>query len=277
MRWICWFFAVAWLLWGRSATADESWNGGDLRRDVAAGKPLVVHVTVALCSNDQVDCGSGVAGRPGDLAHNLYWGAIFGARRFLERKRSPFTRVSLEKVDDVVLERAVYRRWVPGKAWGVALRVEQLVVLDAVHGASIDRAVSGFWSKATQKATVSFEDGGKRRSVAVQVAGYVGHNRLMDGLALPGAPATPDPVPSFVLACYSKNYFSSALEHSGSRPLVMTRALMAPEGYVLEAVLTGIGDGLPQQQIRARAVAAYARWQRLRPGVASAIFAPVAK
>ena len=77
MRWICWFFAVAWLLWGRSATADESWNGGDLRRDVAAGKPLVVHVTVALCSNDQVDCGSGVAGRPGDLAHNLYWGAIF--------------------------------------------------------------------------------------------------------------------------------------------------------------------------------------------------------
>src|SRR6185436_197968 len=50
--------------------------------------PLVVYVVVPLCSNQQIDCGSVIAGRPGDLAHNVYWGAVFGDRRFLARKGS---------------------------------------------------------------------------------------------------------------------------------------------------------------------------------------------
>src|SRR5262245_50438317 len=52
------------------------------------GKPPVLYVVVPLCSNEQVDCGSTLAGRPGDLEHNLYWGAVFGARRFFERRAS---------------------------------------------------------------------------------------------------------------------------------------------------------------------------------------------
>ncbi len=267
------------VLLARPAHAGENpgWDADALRADLDKGLPLVVHVTVALCDNKQVDCGSGIAGRPGNLSHNLYWGAIFGARRFLDRKQSAFRRISVGPVDDVVLERAVYRRWVAAKQWRIARTqpVEQIVVLDAVHGEAIDRAVSGFWSRATAGGDIGFADGDVERRVRPHIAGYVGHNRLMDGLSLPKVEAGLErAVPSFVLACHSESYFSGSLRRAGSRPLVMTRALMAPEGYVLEAVLTAIGDGVDEKEMRRRAVAAYAKWQRLSPGVASGIFAP---
>ncbi len=246
-------------------------------RDVQAGRPLVVRVVVALCSNAQIDCGSAAAGSPGNLRTNLYWGAIFGARRFLERKRSGWERVEVQPGRGAVLERVIFRRWVDGTRWGLAekSRVEELAVLDAVHGAHIDEAVRGFWQTATRGAQVEFSDSGQQRSVRVHVVGYDGHNRLMDGTRLPGTAArSPRAIPSFVLACYSASWFSPSLRAAGSEPLVMTRALMAPEGYVLDAVLRGLGDNESEKAIRRRAVRAYAAWQRLSFGQASRIFAP---
>jgi len=260
-----------------SAEPEDDWDPGAVRADLEAGRPLVVHVTVALCSNDQIDCGSKIAGRPGNLSHNIYWGAIFGARRFLERKRSEFSRIELRAVDDRVLERAVYRRIIPGKRWKLSRSgsVEQIVVLDAVHGDRIDDAVKGFWSAATRGSKLTIRDGEASREVRVHVAGYVGHNRLMDGLKLPSAAerASKQRTASFVLACYSEQYFGDRLREAGSKPLVMTRQLMAPEGYVLDAVLRGVGDGAPTKEIRRRAVAAYSSFSKLSLGTASTIFA----
>lgn len=245
-----------------------------VREDLEKGEPLVVRVVVPLCHNGQIDCGSKVAGKPGALKTNLYWGAIFGARRFLDRKNSGWTRIEERAADGDVLERVVYRRFVPGKRWGLTRRLEQIVVLEAVHGEAIDRAVERLWSTATDGARIQFQDGGRTRDVGVHVVGYTGHNRLMDGLRLPEpSGATKRAVPSFVLACYSESYFSSALRRAGSRPLVMTRALMAPEGYVLDAVLRGLGENDSERGLTRRAVHAYAKWQKLSPGVAASIFA----
>lgn len=269
-------FLATSLVSGRAgAEEDVGWDRAKIRKDLAAGRPLVVHVRVALCSNQQIDCGSPIAGRAGNLSHNVYWGAIFGARRFLEMKASGWERLSLGKVDDVVLERAVYRRRIPAKRWGLARSapVEQLVVLDAVHGDRIDQAVSGFWAGATAGEKLAVDVGAERRELRVHVAGYVGHNRLMDGLDLPERAESAAAIPSFVLACYSEQYFGKKLRRAGSEPLVMTRQLMAPEGYVLQAVLTGIGDNQDRQRIRASAVQAYAKWQKLSHGSASWIFA----
>jgi hypothetical protein len=261
---------------GAAAESNEpDWNPREAREAVRQGEPLVVHVTVALCSNDQIDCGSKLAGKAGDLRHNIYWGAIFGARRFLERKGSEYERIALGAVDDVVLERAVYRRRVPGKRWGLSSpkTIEQIVVLDAVHGDKIDRAVTGFWQTATTGTRLTIDDGDRKRTVTVSVAGYVGHNRLMDGLKLDRADhKSKSALPSFVLACYSEQYFGEKLRDAGAEPLVMTRQLMAPEGYVLEAVLSAVGDGVPKKEIRRRAVAAYAKWSKLSDGAAGWIF-----
>jgi len=77
-----------------------------------------------------------------------------------------------------------------------------------------------------------------------------------------------------VLACCSASWFSPSPRAAGSEPLVITRALMAPEGYVLDAVLRGLGGNDSEQAIRGRAVRAYAAWQRLSRDQASRIFAP---
>ena len=251
----------------------------DVLADLGAGRPLVVRVLVPLCSNHQIWCGARFAGQPGHAKTNLYWGAIYGVRRFLERKRSAWSRVQLERGQGVVLERAVYRRRVPAARWGLGSTssVQQVVVLEAIHGSHIDQAVEKLWSVATRGGQVRFVDATGPRTERVHVVGYAGHNRLMDGIPFPPAlpPRAPGdhPVPVFVLACNSEGYFSPALRQAGSLPLVMTRSLMAPEGYVVDAVLRGLGDNLSAAGIRELAVRAYAKWQRLSVRQASVIFA----
>ena len=137
----------------------------------------------------------------------------------------------------------------------------------AINSDDFDR----FWSLATGGGRVRFHDAGALRDERVHVAGYAGHNRLMDGKKLPAARAG-NAIPSFVLACYSEAYFDRALTAAGSHPLVTTRALMAPEGYVVEAAARALGDNRPAPTIRDDTVRAYAQWQRLTFGVASTIF-----
>ncbi len=256
-----------------TAAAQASWRP-KAESDVRAGAPFVVRVVVALCDNALVDCGSELAGRPSNLRYNLYWGAIFGAQRFLERKRSQFALLEVQKPGGAIMQRRVYERWVPGDKWGLGKgkRVRQIVVLDAVDGKSIDHAVDDFYGAAANGETVKIP--GVGAPTKVHVVGYVGHNRLMDGRTLPASKSrSGHAVPSFVLACDSEPYFAPSLRRAGSRPVVMTRALMAPEGYVLAAVLRGLGDGQKRDAIRKRAVLSYAKWQKLSYGAASWIFA----
>jgi hypothetical protein len=53
----------------------------------------------------------------------------------------------------------------------------------------------------------------------------------------------------------------------------MTRDLMAPEGYVIEALVRALGDRVTESMLRQRVVAAYAEWQRIPERTASLIFA----
>ena len=105
---------------------DPSWRTV-LTARVRAGEPIVVHVTVALCDNAQIACGSGGLGSPGNLRSNLYWGALFGAKRFFDRPEQGWEAIEQRREIGGVLERAVYRRWVDGSRWGRRRRVEQLV------------------------------------------------------------------------------------------------------------------------------------------------------
>jgi hypothetical protein len=277
--------ALVWLT-PRSSRAEEpnqppgKWTSSypSIEADVAAGKPLTLLVVVPLCDSHLIHCGGQGAGDPGSLDKNLYWGRAFGARRYFDERAKQFRRVARETGTGPMLEQLVYRRWVPGAPWGSAKDVEQLVVLRAIHGAEIDAAVRDFYHYATAGAHVSFEEQGQTRMVRVHAVGYAGHNRLMDvALAqIVGATETPSAgaaLPSFVFACRSAPYFSQALANGGSTALVMTRDLMAPEGYVIEAMARGLGDHLTQAELRQRVVTAYARWQRIPERTGSSIFA----
>ncbi len=243
--------------------------------DVRAGRPLVVHVRVALCSNRQIDCGSQVAGQPRRPETNIYWGALYGTENFLLKPKAGWTHVQNSPGEPPHLRRLVVKRAMSGQPWGVQGEIELVAVMDAIAGDQIDRAVLKFHEAATRGSTVTIRDADIERTLRVHVNGYLGHNRMMDGLKLPipSDDTQRRPTPSFVLACYSESYFSAALTAAGSRPVLMTSALMAPEGYVLHAVLTALGGNESEQGIRQKTVAMYAKWQKLKPYQAGRIFA----
>lgn len=261
------------------ATARMGWSArsAGLFEKVQRTGTLVVQVVVPLCHNAQIDCASTRAGDPDDLEQNLYWGAVFGMRKFFDRKASPYQRIAVDRGEEGdLLERAVYRRDVPGAAWGRAAPVELLVVFEAIHGDRIDDAVDRFWAIATRGSEVRFEHDGRARTVAIDVAGYAGHNRMLDGKALPSSPNDAGKgVPSFVLACYSQSTFHDALVDAGSAPLLLTSSLIAPEAYVVTGLLEALGADRPVPEVRHAAVAQYAAWHDIDYRVASGLFAPV--
>ncbi|MFO0554841.1 MAG: hypothetical protein U0271_41070 [Polyangiaceae bacterium] len=241
---------------------------------VHSEKQLVVHVYVPLCSNDQVNCGSTLAGEPANLEHNLYWGAIFGQKRFFSRKASTFTSLALETKGEVVLERAAFHKSVAGAPWGLDEQVELVVVFDAYHGSQIDQAIDDFYREAEGGNRLTLHVGDNDVTYQVDVVGYAGHNRMMDGKTAPEQTGAGAPLPSFVMACDSKDYFSEPLAARGSSPLLLTRDLMAPEGYVVDAIALALGDNASKKTLRDKTVQAYARWQSIEASVAGRIFAP---
>jgi hypothetical protein len=247
--------------------------------DVRARRQLVILVHVALCDSTQIACGGQGAGDPASLDKNLYWGRAFGVRRFFDETARGFERVATRRpTSSVVLEELVYRRVVSARGWSLEpdATLEQLVVLRAFHGAAIERATDEFFLTAAEARHVTLDLGGVALRLPVHVAGYAGHNRLMDGHRLPTVERPIASVPAFVFACRSHQYFSEALSAAGSKPLVMTRDLMAPEGYVIEAVVNGLGENLSLVGLRERVARSYAKWQRIPERVARSIFAKTA-
>lgn len=266
--------------WLSPAAGDgESWSA---RHPVVAERiqrdgVLTVHLLVPLCHEDQIACGGQRAGAPGDLAHNLYWGAVFGHDRFLSRKASAMRRIGDAPAQGDRLARTAFGRSFPGAPFGRSAPIELVVVLDAFHGDAIGGVVDGLFDEAERGGEVAFAlAGGTTRTHAVDVVGFAGHNRMLDGKKAP--PRVPEgerrPIPSFVLACRSHQTFAKPLAERGSTLLVAARDLMAPEGYVVEAITEGLARNEGAAAIRRRAVHAYARWQSIDPVVAGSIFAP---
>lgn len=253
---------------------DQRWapRGGVTHERVKETGRLVVHVLVPLCHNDQVVCGSARAGDPGDLDHNLYWGAIFGQKRFFSRKASKWTSEPVDAPPEGVLARAVFTQSFPGEPWARAAPVTAWIVFDAIHGDAIDGAIDAFFAAAEGGSSVAWTSSGAPRSFTADAIGYAGHNRMMDGKK-PAAPAPArTPIPSFVMACYSKSWFEEALAERHSPLIASTRALMAPEGYVIDALAVGLAANADPEALRRRIAAAYAAWQSIPEGTALGMF-----
>src|SRR5216110_1056185 len=124
---------------------------GDVRADVAAGRPIVVEVHVPLCDNAFITCGGRGRGDGDDLQRNLYWATSEGLVGWMNRRGSGWSQVSkVSKVDGAatgdpdLLERRVWRREVAvPRAWGGAgmpARFPVYLVGNAWRGRAVDRA-----------------------------------------------------------------------------------------------------------------------------------------
>ncbi|MDC0713812.1 hypothetical protein POL68_35425 [Stigmatella sp. ncwal1] len=219
--------------------------------------PMEVEIFVPLCDNALIECGRPPAGAPRALETNLYWGAMYGAERFLLRAPG-FKMVSREPGPDgaEVLRELVLERTAAKGERPVRLR------LHAYAGDAIDTALEDFLRAAA---------GASRADLIV----WAGHDRLMDREpprvdAPPGA--TPRPV--VVLACMSEQYFGPVLKTLGASPIALTRTLMAPEAYLLEALASTVARHGPTETkaMRTALVEAYARYQRLSLRAAGSVF-----
>ncbi|MBI5359087.1 MAG: hypothetical protein HZA48_00725 [Planctomycetes bacterium] len=234
--------------------------------------PKTIHVFVALCDN----VNQGIVPVPAQLgngedpANNLYWGAMYGVKTFFSRSIEWETVASASDKTGIILERCVFRH----KATGAYL------IADAYKGTEIKRCITDLLNSCAGavKGEAMVQDNG--RDIALPVGGgaqllaYVGHNGLMD-FTLENYPQKQDGVAhdAVVLCCRSREYFSNALVSAGSKPVLLTTGLMAPEAYVLKSVLDGWLAGEGGDKIAGRAAQAYAQYQKCSITAAERLFA----
>jgi len=233
------------------------------------GLPRVVHVIVVLADNKYqgiVPVPSAI-GNGDDPANNLYWGIEYGVRTWF-RKSPSWTQVGkCRKGQYPVLERCVFEH----KEANVVL------VADAWRGREIRQAIGAFFSFAAGQNPETLPVDGRPAVVAgggADLVAYVGHDGLMDfppdGYRERADGKRRDVI---ILACASKRYFADPLRRAGAFPLLWTTNLMAPEAYTLEAALNGWVLKEPGEQIRARAAAAYDKYQHCGANAARKLFA----
>lgn len=215
--------------------------------------PIDVLVVVPLCDGAALDCGrAGGLGDPRSLDRNLYWGALYGAERFLAK--APGFRI-VARADTPDRSRPALLREVTLEHRHVRVR------LQAWDGARIDDALAAFLAHAEAPGDV-------------ELLVWAGHDRLMD-VAAPAARTTSSPARVAVLACESAQYFGPALEARGAQAVALTRTFMAPEAYLLEALVRTVAErGVDDRaRIRDALVDSYAKHQRISKRAASSVFA----
>jgi hypothetical protein len=223
-----------------------------------AAKPLAhLHVVVALVDN----ASQGIVpvpakiGNGDDAFNNLYWGAGFGVKTFLSRAQG-WKKLGCEKdISSVILERCRF-----------AYLDSLVVTAEAWRGRHIDQAMLAFMQVAAKPPAPQ----------AREMVMFVGHDGLMDAVhaKLPQSFAkhVSHGKQAAVLACYSDRFFRHHLEAAGAQPSVTTYSLMAPEGYVVEAIARSFaGGGDPVAQRRAAGLA-YAAYQRITPRAGLGVF-----
>lgn len=222
-------------------------------------RPLEVTVVVPLCDNALIACGRAPAGDPRALDTNLYWGAMYGAERYLSRASGYHV---VEKTDAPDPHQpALLRAVVVERRAAAGERTVRLKLL-AFDGSRIDDALAFFFAQV--------------RAPTSDLLVWAGHDRLMDVVAPAVSPVTTTSRVA-VLACESDRWFGPSLRASGASLVAMTRTFMAPEAYLLEAIAGSVArDGVDASvPMRTALVAAYAKYQRVSLRAAATVFTKI--
>jgi hypothetical protein len=217
--------------------------------------PKKVHLFVALCDN----ASQGIMPVPAKIgdgdkpAANLYWGCSDGVAGCFQGSKG-WRLIRTEKPEDPrILERRFYQ--------DAANTVE--LIAEAWRGREIAACL-----RAYETALVSGEH---------DLCAYIGHNVLMEAEISPPTGKAKKPCDAIVLCCQSEPYFRERLEKLGVRPVLLTRQLMYPGAFLLRESLPTWAQGKPLSEVRDRAVAAYAKNQKISVKSASSVFSVLEK
>jgi len=212
--------------------------------------PKTVRIIVSLADNKnqgivpiQPSLGNGQ-----DPKNNLYWGAMYGVKSYFKRHSGYEVKrpqSDAYRQDGVLEEIEIYdtKKYV-------------LTYADAWDGSRQKTATEFFMDLLVEP----------QDSLTI----FVGHNPLMDESV---------PMPKLtnrqleynkakerkfaVIACQSRRYFEDHIKSAGHVPYVLTAGNMAPEAYVVEAILRAWLEDQPAQTAREYAAKAYSKYQKI--------------
>lgn len=227
----------------------------------------VIHIFVALCDNKY----QGIVpvptkiGNGQDADNNLYWGCGFGIRTYF-KKSAEWKFLKSEKMKGNVLERIIFKH----------VTKDVYLIADAYDGREIKKCTEDFLNSNSGNLKETIEIDHKTLGIYgnSSLVAYIGHNGLMDfELDKPYMNTDGKKRDCIILACKSKNYFSSYLKNAKSNPLVWTTQFMAPEAYSIHDALSGYVLSESNSQIHQRAARAYAKHQKCSIKAASKLMA----
>jgi hypothetical protein len=241
--------------------------------DLAAGKPLVATVYVALCDNDSqgiVPVRNREICRGDRPESNLYWATGGGLKGYLKqagwkpvlKRRSPRRGVALE-----VVWRKRFKARGELRERGVSGRFDVYLVSvvffgDHIHQANIEylRAVNRDRERVHDLPGVGeLSYGG-----ASHVVGYIGHDYFYDvedPMELIG-PTRGDSIlqkGAFALACTGDRYIRPAITRPNAHILLLNRQLAYPGAWTVGGLVRGLAAGKDGRGIHAEAARAFAR------------------
>lgn len=215
-----------------------------------------IHVLVALCDNKY----QGIVpvpekiGNGQDPASNLYWGCGYGVKSYFKNSKE-WILLDDSKINNIILERLVFKHKTKN----------YYLVADAYDGRYIKECTEDFLRSASgkQKDVIKVKDLSIGINGNASLVSYIGHDGLMN-FKLNEDFSNTDKTKRdiIILACASKNYFSSYLKNSNVNPLAWSTNLMSPEAYSLHDALTGYVNGETNIQIQERAAKAYSKYQK---------------
>lgn len=148
------------------------------------------------------------------------------------------------------------------------------LVADAYNGKYIKQCTQHFLESTggIRTDTTVYQEMALGISGNATLSAYIGHNGLMD-FDVPGNFKNSDGKTRDVmlLACASRYYFSQKFDTAYVRPIVWTKALMAPEAYTIHDAIDAYIDGAPDAEILNQAISAYAKYQRCSKKAAASI------
>ena len=263
-----------------SSTIQASNTQQRIDDDLANGRPIVIHASVALADNKNqwIARVPESIGNGQDARTNLYWGARYGVKTFLVKDAGWKIVERISPQNQQILQRLVFfkRMMRGGKPVSVYL------VADAWDGRYIEETTRQFLSFNAGSNAIHLSIKGHPElpaGGAAHLKVYIGHNVLMDYLGMKDRLiVTPSPLSdalhsdAVVLACKSQPYFEPRLKTLGAHSLVLTTGLMAPEAYSLDAAITAWVSGHEDNDVRKAAATAYSQYQKINLKPAQRLF-----
>lgn len=228
-----------------------------LKQKTISKKPLVVHIYVPLCDNENqgIVPTSKSLGDGMNLKTNLYWATRGGMKRYFNDSDKWTLVYSKKEVSSDVLERVIFER--------KFAKTKLHVVADAYRGDRMEETVNDFLASIANKKQ---EEVKLKSKEVVKIAGasdllvFNGHNGMMDNIRVRNWKNKTEKKTDVVInACSSFNYFEDELAKAKGFPLIRTNSFLYPGAYVIERIIVDWVNDVAEQQIALNAGSVYCK------------------